>query len=250
MTIPIPRYKIGDTVWYGTAHKTRKSHDCPDCLGTKQWTVTTPAGATLQAECQRCSTGYSSLRDVPSLHYCEYAPEVRRMTIGSVRVDTAETRDSPISYMCVETGVGSGAIYYETKLSPDEAGARALAEVACAIQNEPLAKTPERIEQRHLSSLQVRDAMFTAAERAIWHGWYSYNRLRDEIADALEGAPEEIREAVSDVLRWENDGREGPPIAQLLAAVRPALDGRTEVLRKVFEQFKDLVPREPIEEAA
>jgi len=43
-------------------------------------------------------------------------PEVRSLTIGSVRVDTAAKESERISYMCEETGIGSGAIFYEHDL--------------------------------------------------------------------------------------------------------------------------------------
>jgi enhancing lycopene biosynthesis protein 2 len=37
-----------------------------------------------------------------------------QLTIGSVRIDT--NHESPIEYMCVETGVGSGSVWDERQL--------------------------------------------------------------------------------------------------------------------------------------
>ena len=36
------------------------------------------------------------------------------MTVGSVQIDTAS--DKPTRYMCLETGIGSGALYEEDRL--------------------------------------------------------------------------------------------------------------------------------------
>lgn len=110
--LPVPKFNIDDVVWYARVIWTETRVPCPDCLGQKEWTVTTPAGESFQHMCMTCSQGYYSNGLVS-----EYGdkPDVRPMTIGSVRLDTAEAED-PVKYMCRETGVGSGSIYPERQL--------------------------------------------------------------------------------------------------------------------------------------
>jgi hypothetical protein len=49
-----------------------------------------------------------------------------------VRIDTAQKQDEdyhPVSYMCLETGVGSGAVYYEHRMFDTEEAALAFAQL-------------------------------------------------------------------------------------------------------------------------
>jgi len=85
---------------------------CPDCLGTKEWRVLLPSGEEFQHDCRTCSRGYYSEGRVAE--YGDRGIVVER-TIGSIRVDTAD-ENRPVSYMCCETGVGSGTVYDEKNL--------------------------------------------------------------------------------------------------------------------------------------
>jgi hypothetical protein len=101
------KFSIGETVYYATTtHVTRRA-ECPDCLGQKEWKAISPAGDEFTFSCPRCCKSYSN-----DLEYHVRHPSVRQLTIGSVRIDTAD-KEKPISYMCQETGVGSGSIYDE-----------------------------------------------------------------------------------------------------------------------------------------
>lgn len=44
------KYDKGDVVFSAVAHGTSKKHDCPDCLGAREWTVTSPAGTEYPTE--------------------------------------------------------------------------------------------------------------------------------------------------------------------------------------------------------
>ena len=104
------KFSIGDAVYHASTTTTKKQHPCPDCLGSRKWSATSPAGGSYQFGCPRCGGGYRS-EDALSLDYTQFVPIVRKLTIGSVRVDTSDNR--PVSYMCRETGVGSGSVYAE-----------------------------------------------------------------------------------------------------------------------------------------
>lgn len=107
-----PKFNIGDKVYFSSADQRGNIIQCPDCLGSTEWKVTTPEGKEFQTNCGTCSQGYHSTGTVKE--WC-CTPSARCLTIGSIRIDTADT-NKPISYMCIETGVGSGSVYYEDKL--------------------------------------------------------------------------------------------------------------------------------------
>ena len=125
------KYSIGDVVFHGRNTVTASSVECPDCKGSKEWAVTTPAGDSMAAPCPTCDTLYGPTGFIQK-H--ERTPLVERLTIGSVRFDSHDTSDGrePVSSMCSETGVGSGSIWYESRLreTREEAEADAVASIA------------------------------------------------------------------------------------------------------------------------
>jgi hypothetical protein len=91
-TIPRPKYKIGDTVYVADSTYEKKSYSCPDCLGTRKWSVATPGGEKFAVDCQRCpSHPWHRISEIPDLQYEQRAPTTKRLTIGSIRLDTAHS---------------------------------------------------------------------------------------------------------------------------------------------------------------
>lgn len=107
------KYGIGDKVFLALPVAKKHTRPCPDCLGTKEWKVTSPGGEDYTFWCPRCSGVYQNRREL-SLDYSQFVPEIRELTIGSIQVNTHD--EEPNGYMCVETGVGSGYNYYESQL--------------------------------------------------------------------------------------------------------------------------------------
>ncbi len=107
-----PKYQIGQQVYWAWGGWKEILKTCPDCLGKMDWEVETPSGDKFTIPCGTCMRGYEC-RGVIS----EYGdqPEVNHVTIGSVRIDTSD-KEHPVSYMCEETGVGSGRVYDEENL--------------------------------------------------------------------------------------------------------------------------------------
>ena len=105
------KHSIGDVVYRSGTRNTQKQHPCPDCMGSKQWVAISPAGSEYTFACPRCQGGYIS-NQVASLRYLEHIADVSELTIGSVRTDS----NTGITYMCEETGVGSGTVYDEESL--------------------------------------------------------------------------------------------------------------------------------------
>jgi hypothetical protein len=112
MTLPIqPKYSVGQTIYKAYALWEEMREQCPDCLGTKEWSVKTPRGETFEIPCNTCEEGWYS---TGTIRVWKDAPKVESLTIGSILIDTRD--EKPISYMCHETGVGSGSIHYEDTL--------------------------------------------------------------------------------------------------------------------------------------
>jgi len=120
------KYDIGDVVFAASYEYQTVREVCPDCLGAKEWAVTTPAGTQAVIECPTCQYGYDSLGHIEKE---VIAPKVDRLTVGLIKYDHCyDTGDMHFVYMCRETGVGSGTIWGEEKLFGD----RKYAEVAAA----------------------------------------------------------------------------------------------------------------------
>lgn len=129
------KYSVGDVVYYASTTTESKKHDCPDCKGLRKWKAISPAGKEYTFECPRCSASYNSDRDLV-LDYSAYTPVVQRRTIGSIQVNTAkDSYGAGNSYMCIETGVGSGSVYREAQLFASESEAMAAAQEMAASQN-------------------------------------------------------------------------------------------------------------------
>lgn len=146
MSLPEIKYAIGDKVFFaGTAH-VEKKHPCPDCFDTHRWTATSPAGEEYGMSCPRCCSR-SFGDDKLSLKYWEYVPSIRELTIGSIRLDTSDK--SPVGYMCVETGVGSGSVYRQDQLLQTHEEARVVAQLE-AIQKNKRDKYEEKKYQGYI----------------------------------------------------------------------------------------------------
>lgn len=151
-----PKFNIGDTVYAAYANWDARQVKCPDCLGTAEWTVTAPSGESWQVRCNTCNKGWHSSGYIGSY---DYLPEMRELTIGSVRIDTND--ENPISYMCVETGVGSGTIHYEKtlfgskELAMEYAIAMAKDSRARKIENDEKSRTRNKKERIYKSTKKV-----------------------------------------------------------------------------------------------
>ena len=128
--IPAPKFGIGDKVFFPNALATQTRRPCPDCNGTRKWKAIAPSGIEIDMDCPRCARSYTDA--ALSLTAMTYTPIVQRMTVGKVSAEISGDGTSRVSYMCEETGVGSGSNYREDQLHADEAEAKAIAAAMCA----------------------------------------------------------------------------------------------------------------------
>lgn len=152
------KFALGDRVYHASTHLTTKQHPCPDCKGSQKWKAISPAGAEYDFSCPRCSASFQSNSDL-SLRYQAFAPAVATLTIGSIRVDTADERGH--SYMCVETGVGSGSVYYERDMFSTHEEAMTVAQLKAAEQDKGL----EWVAKLYDKTLSLSDYEMNSAER-------------------------------------------------------------------------------------
>jgi hypothetical protein len=155
MTTITTLYSVGEVVWHANTTQTTATHDCPDCLGSGSWSATSPAGAEFSVACPRCSGVHQSNRAL-SLSYATLVGTATRLTIGSVRFDSAEVG---ARYMCKETGVGSGRVYDESDLFSTQEDAQGAAD-AKAIKN---AAEITWIAEQYKGSLQFCDYQLESA---------------------------------------------------------------------------------------
>lgn len=110
-TTPTPRYSIGNKVFAADSPYVETKVQCPDCLGSREVEVHTPSGDVFPVPCGTCHLGWCSEGVIRQ--YVDQ-PQVLSLTVGSVRIDTAD--EHPVSYMANETGVGSGRVWNEDGL--------------------------------------------------------------------------------------------------------------------------------------
>ena len=140
------KVEIGDTVYLARPTRAPITVECPDCRGTREWTVSAPGREDWVVGCQTCYRHGYPWGSRGTVEYAGFSSHVEELTIGSVRLNTAD--DRPVSYMCTETGVGSGSVYYETDLfATHEDAAEAAEEFALERYGEEYTKERKRQER-------------------------------------------------------------------------------------------------------
>lgn len=192
-------YDIGDTVFHASTMTETFQHDCPDCLGSRKWRAISPAGGEFDVECPRCGSGYQSNRAL-NLQYVQHTPYVRKLTVGSLKANSPTGTghyDDGNSYMCVETGIGSGSVYNERDLYKTEAEALAASKIKAALANENpegwVAK--QYAETAKFCDYQLKDAQMEAAVDASRQSLYRVGYLLEDLDEAVSLS--DVRERIA-----------------------------------------------------
>jgi hypothetical protein len=206
------KYSIGDVVWHASTMTEQKQHPCPDCLGTRKWKATSPAGAEYEFGCPRCGTRYHHNRDL-QLDYTAHVAHIERLTIGSIQYNTASgIYDHGARYMCRETGVGSGSVYNESDLYETEEAAQRAAEAIAALNNSSV----EWVVKLYDKSLELSDYQLDSAALKLAKEAESRSRSLLWNLEGLFGSIEEAddKEAILELLNdyknydWKHDKKE------------------------------------------
>jgi hypothetical protein len=188
-------YSVGDVVYHAGTATERKQHPCPDCKGERQWKAISPAGEEYTFSCPRCAASYRSFDGI-SLDYTAHVPCVSKLTVGSVRYESAGSRPGA-QYMCLETGVGSGRVYNEADLYETEDAATGAADMLARLANtetEWVAKLYDKtltISDYQLSSALLRVAKDeqSRARSLLWNIGDLFSTIEDaEDKEAILGA--------------------------------------------------------------
>lgn len=192
------KFDIGDVVWHASTTTEKRQHPCPDCHGSREWKAVSPAGGEFTVACPRCAASYQSDNDL-SLSYTMFAPRASRLTVGQIKASTAtgDDYDAGNTYMCCETGIGSGSIYREGDLFATEAEALAAGQIKADATNE----NPEFwVAQQYNKSLkfsdyELKDARMQAAIEAASRDRYAVGYLVEDLENA--SSIDEVRERIA-----------------------------------------------------
>ena len=112
-------FQMGEKVFVGDVSREGYDITCPLCEGSKTATLNGCNHIEETIPCPYCKRGFE-VRG--TIHVFDVRPMVRNLTIGSVRYDDSDNR-GPWSFMCIETGVGSGLVYRCDRIRRSEADA-------------------------------------------------------------------------------------------------------------------------------
>jgi hypothetical protein len=205
MAVIETKFDVGSVVWRASTTTEQRHRPCPDCLGSREWTATSPAGAEYKVPCPRCGGGYQSNRDL-SLDYVVHAPCAQRLTIGLVKPNGSWDSPPRHQYMAVETGIGSGSLYNEDDLFASEEEALSVAKAradAANLDHEGwAAKQYDRTAK--FCDYELRDATIKSADYARIHMGVRVSMLVDDLTEA-----ETIEEVRATIKRWQDrDGEQ------------------------------------------
>ncbi len=156
------KFDIGDKVFRASTTTTRKQHPCPDCLGSKVWKATSPAGRDYEFGCPRCSASYHNDRDL-ILDYTVHEAIVYELTIGRIEAFSGDKRGA--KYMCEETGIGSGQVFNEDDLFRTREEAEAQAAFLVVQRDEAPGWVSEQFKKSlAICDYQLSDAKIKSAE--------------------------------------------------------------------------------------
>lgn len=180
--LPTPKFAIGDIIYVPHCQDGGEYLDCPDCLGAGAWPVVSPAGEAHEVSCPTCASLWG--KGTGKLKFYRSEPVVRKLTVGSVRIDTAAKEGERVSYMCGETGIGSGNIYYEDRCCANEGDAMAFAQQLADEQTERVREKTKK--QDALRVLPIAARQLSEYREASYGHQYALEDLKRKIIDLPE----------------------------------------------------------------
>lgn len=141
------QFSVGDVV-FSIIHATRSVDlPCPACKGEGK--IEYPDGA--KRICSECYNRKTKREYVEGHWYVEGC-----LTIGQVRFSHSTTDTHSETYMCVETGVGSGRVYYGDRLFPDMGTAQAECDKCNESEGVNIDRWNELVEQGYITHNEPR----------------------------------------------------------------------------------------------
>jgi hypothetical protein len=176
------------------------------------------------------------------------------LTIGQVTVvdPKPDHHTHAVTYMCNETGVGSGQNYYESSLYATEAEAMAEATNEAEVKTQQALATPGAQSALTLGRYKVGEAISLNRRASLFRAWYHGNELRQVLHDLIvdstiygEPAPEtleDIRERLRDTVSLDYHSRnlDEQHLATLLKVVEQEM-ADSDALCEAYQAFMNYV---------
>lgn len=180
------KFSIGDVVWVASTTMEAKQMPCPDCLGTRKWIATSPAGEQYTFSCPRCTANYRSDHRM-SLQYTVIVPvahpyHVRGVRPAPVREDGIKEWDHENYYS--EDPSASGNMTPESRLFATQKEAMAKAQMIAISEFSQSKHLPGLYaETLELSDYQLADLREHLKEKELSNFKW---KLHDIIVEATE----------------------------------------------------------------
>jgi len=249
--LPKPKYGVGDTFWVAGVESKTSQLSCPDCLGSRTWKATSPAGVEHELACPRCGNGYSATSiggdRLPSLSYVEHVAVARRFTVGGIEVRSHDWSDEPGGRITYYSNPQGGSTYRENQAYDSEETALTVARLQAAEANAKVQASAEHLEKTRFAALTLRDAVLSAAHQSAYEAWWAYVHLKEDVESAVENGDvkdlcEELKRHLDFDRRHRQQYREAlPPVAPLYTALKEVLTTFEDV---TDEQLAWLLPEE------
>lgn len=146
------KFDLDQKVYKAETSWEKRQVECPDCKGEKVWHTTTPAGEKIESPCPTCRRGFDGSLGV--IFISDYEPRATPLTVGQVRFQT-DRKETEISYMMKETGVGSGSVHNERDIFVDKEEALKRAKELTVERKLQERKDLEK-RQKHLKKESIR----------------------------------------------------------------------------------------------
>jgi len=88
----MPKFKVGDTVWYAKCGLEQVRKICPTCYGKKEVTLILGNGDSVVLPCKGCAPGYNSPRGYIFEYEYIAEPEVIEISGMTIEIDHGEER--------------------------------------------------------------------------------------------------------------------------------------------------------------
>lgn len=246
---PVARFAIGDVVYVATVERSTEKLPCPDCLGSKKWTVQSPAGGEYTTDCPRCQRTYSYRNELPSLDVEHWVGKAAARVITGMEIHAGR----PVEY-CSSIGGGSSWIVREDSAWLTEAEAQAEADIEAAAKNTTAEQKPEVMSARHFSGLNLDEGRWDKFKNGVWNTQYHAANIVQKAREAVEGDEDsgdttpsntEALESLREMFDWDTSYHvENLPFTPLVIAaiasedpaVKAAADALPDTLKALMTQ--------------
>jgi hypothetical protein len=206
LSLPVPKFRIGETIYWPATKTEHVVHTCPDCGGSAVWHVKTVV-TEFTVPCQRCrSYGKAPPRTLTAMRY---VPDVKSMVIKSIKVE----RDSDpgkwgkarkVEYH--EKGNGGWHVDEDTVFA-DRDEAMVIAVEKAATENAALDKRTDEIRAREIAGYDLTGALAAEEHDARFKAELKYEKAVQLITDLKDGYVVDLYKLSTDDARLERIAR-------------------------------------------